>query len=264
MQSRDDVRAAAGQASPTRNVRYGLLVGVVLILVAIVLLSIVGWQPVSALGLTLGALLLIGVGIRSLRTTRARRVERALRAWGRDRGFLMMEAHGNPGTTPLLQRVGRLGPVLIGPINCDSAAILAHCATTAGGREDPQGDRFTVAIVRVPTETEFGLRIGTHQTWIDAMLDDWRMITTESLEIDERFRIEARDDHDPVLVRSLLEPTVLAAMLDNGPAVGVEIEDDILVVWCREHAGSTSAIGNLDVLRAQAERWSTLLCEAGR
>jgi len=263
VQAAVDGRRFAFPAYVDRAGRIAIAVGFGLALVAITAVLAVGWQPFSALGLIIGTLLVIGFALRAFRRARLCRLERALEAWGRPRGFLFVERHGNPSATPLLRRTGLLGPALIGPVGGDPHGLLAHCRTTlVDGRDDRDGDPFSVAIARLSRIDGLGLRIGVHQQWTANALDDWHRLPTESLEIDERFVIEVRAGQDQVRVRSLLEPGVLAAMLEDDAAIGVEIEDGWLVVWQRGNVDPSEGVARFERLLAQAARWERRLRDA--
>jgi hypothetical protein len=259
MQPASDGRLRERLALPGRAGVALLALGAGLVAAAGIAVAASGWQPVSALALIAGALLMIGVGARSWRRARVRRLERLLAAWGRDRGLLLLAAHGNPGSTALLRSVGRLGPVLIGPLADDPHGLVGHCATLADGREDPHGAPFTVAVLRVPAVPGLAIRIGAHAPVLAAVVDDWRPLATESAAVDARRVIEVRDGHDPLAVRALLRPAVLEALLADDPGVGVEIEEGWLVAWLPGHVGARGAppvADGLERLLAGAGTWA--------
>lgn len=258
MRTAPDGRPRGHGALPDRPGVVAIAGGAALAVPAAVGVAVLGWQPASALALIAAALLVIGGGLRLRRRARERRLARALGAWGRERGLMLVEEHGNPGSTALLRRVGRLGPALLGPLGGDPGALIGLCRTRADGRDDPHGAPFTVAVLRVAAIPGLAVRLGAHEPALAAAVDDWRPLATESAEVDERWTIEVRDGHDPVRVRDLLAPDVIAALAAEDPDVGIEIEAGSLVVWLRGHVGvrgGPPVADGLERLRAAAERW---------
>jgi hypothetical protein len=236
------------------------LVGLVILVAAAAWWWGRGWDPLVGLVLFAGgALLATPFGIARRRAQRLR-IERVLAAWGRERGLLLVDRHGNPGGTPLLSSRGLLGPVLLGPVGGDPHGLLGHYAFTVRSGTTTYQAPYTVAIARF--EGREGLCVRIHESILQsgpaAVLDDWAPFPTASAEIHERFAIEVRDGHDPVLVAELLDPVALRDLLEEEVAVAVEIDNGVLVLSVGGHVGVTEGVEDLawlDVLRERADRW---------
>ena len=235
------------------------LVGVLLVAGALGWWASAGWAFGTGPLLMVGAVLAVGPFQRAHRHAQARRTERVLTAWGAERGLVFQASADNPRSTPTLKEKGLLAPVLVGAIGGDPNGFLAHYTYVRSNGKNQYTVRMSLAVVRFADRDGLRVRIST-ATWADpgGLFDDWKGLDTASAEVDERFRIEVREGHDPVQVLELLDPVALTGLLDTDPQPALEIDEGVLVVVIGGHVGITPGVEDLawfEVLRAQADLW---------
>lgn len=235
------------------------LAGVLLVAGALAWWALAGWTFGTGPALMVGAAVAIVPFQQARRHAQARRNERVLTAWGAERGLVFQASAGNPAATPTLKQKGLLAPVLVGPIGGDPNGFLAHYTYMRSSGKHRYAVNMTLAVVRFTGRDGLRVRIST-ETWADpgGLFDDWKGFDTASAEVDERFRIEVREGHDPLQVLELLDPVALTGLLDTDPQPAVEIDEGVLVVAIGGHVGISPGVEDLawfEVLRAQADAW---------
>ena len=189
----------------------------------------------------------------------ARRTERVLTAWGAERGLVYQRTTGNPRTTPALKKGGGITHVLVGEIGGDPQGFLAHYTYHEGSGKNRVAVQLSLAVARF--EGREGLRVRIcPQEWRGSggIFDDWKDFASSSVEVDERYAIEAREGHDPVQVLELLDPVTMASLLDTAIQPVVEIDEGTLLIMVGGHVGISPGVDDLawfDLLRAQADTW---------
>lgn len=230
----------------------------------LVLLAL-GWWLLAAWAFWTGPALLVGAAVAvgpfrwARRNAQDRHTRRVLTAWGGERGLSFAPGAGNPSTTPLLRRKGGLGPALVGSVGGDPHGVLAHYTYSVGSGKNRYDVKMSVAMARFAGRE--GLRVAVRDDAQDALggvFDDWSAFETQSAEVDDRFEIEVREGHDPVQVTELLDPVVLASLLEADLHPLVEVDQGTLVVAIGGHVGLDPGVEDLawfDFLRARADQW---------
>lgn len=233
--------------------------GVGLVLSALAWWLVAEWAFWSGPALMAGAAAAIGPFQWARRNAQNRRNQRVLTAWGGPRGLAYAPGVDNPSTTPLLRRKGALRPALVGPVGGDPHGVLAHYTYSVSSGKNRYDVKLSLALARFAGRD--GLRVVVRdgeQFGFEGLFDDWAAFETQSAEVDGRFEIEVREGHDPVQVTELLDPVVLASLLEADLHPLVEVDQGTLVVAIGGHVGLDPGVEDLawfEFLRARADQW---------
>lgn len=239
----------------------GRLVAIVgVIVIATTLLDVVrfGWGDLDAWLLALGLGLIIGPFAWAYERGVRDRIRRVLTDWGAERGLAFVGSVDNPRTTPLLRKKGKITAAMRGMVGGDPEGLLAHYSYTVSEGKNSTTYWFSLALARFPERPGLRLRVFPTSARLAEWFDRWDLFDTTSLEIDERFKVEVADEHDPLLITELLDPATLLHLLEEPVPPIVEIDRDTLLIAMRGRVGIDRSVPDLtllDHLRTHADAW---------
>lgn len=230
------------------------------IVVATTLIDIVrfGWADLDGWLLGLGAALIIGSFAFAYERAVRHRIQRVLTPWAEQRGLMFIGTVDNPRTTPLLRKRGKITAAMRGPIGGDPEGLLAHYSYTVSHGKSSTTYWFSLVLARFDGREGLRVRVFPTSARLAEWFDGWDLFDTTSLEIDERFKVEVDDGHDPLQVTELLDPATLLHLLEEPVPPIVEISEGTLVIAMRGRIGIDAAVADLalfDHLRARADEW---------
>lgn len=236
-----------------------LMIGGVIVLATTILdLVRFGWGDLDAWLLALGGMLILGPLAYGYERAVRNRIRRVLTPWAEERGLVFVGSIDNPRTTPLLRKKGKLTAAMRGPVGGDPEGLLAHYSYTVSHGKSSTTYWFSIALARFEGRQGLQVRVFPTSARLAEWFDGWDLFDTTSLEIDERFKVEVADDHDPLQVTELLDPLTLLHLLEEPVPPIVEIADATMVIAMRGRIGIDSAVADLallDHLRDRADEW---------
>lgn len=204
-----------------------------------------------------GIVILVTFGLAFERAVH-QRIRRVLTPWAEERGLVFVGSVDNPRTTPLLRKKGKLTAAMTGPVGGDPEGLLAHYSYTVQHGKTSTTYWFSVALARFDGREGLRVRVFPTSARLAEWFDGWSLFDTKSLEIDERFKVEAAAGHDPLQVTELLDPVTLLQLLEEPVPPIVEIDDGTLMVAMRGRVGVDAGVADLELfdhLRTHADAW---------
>lgn len=224
------------------------ILGVIVIATTLLDVARFGWGERDAWLLALGAGLVVVPFARAYERGVRDRIRRTLTDWGAERGLIFVGSVDNPRSTPLLRKKGRITAAMRGMVGGDPEGLLAHYSYTVSNGKSSTTYWFSLALARFPERPGLRLRVFPTSARLAEWFDGWDLFDTTSLEIDERFKVEVADQHDPLLITELLDPSTLLHLLEEPVPPIVEIDGDTLVIAMRGRIGIDSSVDRKSVV----------------